>query len=45
MQLTRYNKKGHFPAFATEKCPIHIIDICVAYLLLMCCIPFEIQHI
>lgn len=43
--VNAHNKKGHFPAFATEKCPIHITDICVAYLLLMCCIPFEIQHI
>lgn len=27
------------------KCPIHIIDIFVAYLLHMCCIPLKSQHI
>ena len=27
------------------KCPIHTIDIFVAYLLHMCCIPLKFQHI
>ena len=37
-------RKRTFPSISTEKCPIHI-NIFVAYLLHMCCIWCNFQHI
>ncbi len=44
MRLIRFKfKKGH--SQISLKMSYTYIDIRVAYLLHMCCIPFEIQHI